>query len=166
LVNVTRKYFETRGVNVRIEFSWGATEVKARLLDAIVELTETGSSLRENNLRIIDEVLTSTTRLIANHQAYADPWKREKIDSLALLLRGAIEAKAKVGLKLNVARADLNKVVAILPAERSPTISSLAADASSPWSDPRGGGRATTLVPDCRKRDVRDHRLSVNKVIP
>lgn len=126
LVNVTRKYFEARGVSVRIEFSWGATEVKARLLDAIVELTETGSSLRENNLRIIDEVLTSTTRLIANKQAYADPWKREKIDSLALLLRGAIEAKAKVGLKLNVARADLDKVVAILPAERSPTISSLA----------------------------------------
>lgn len=128
LVNVTRKYFEARGVNVRIEFSWGATEVKARLLDAIVELTETGSSLRENNLRIIDEVLTSTTRLIANKQAYADPWKREKIDSLALLLRGAIEARAKVGLKLNVARADLDKVVAILPAERSPTISALADD--------------------------------------
>lgn len=128
LVNVTRQYFESRGVNVRIEFSWGATEVKARLLDGIVELTETGSSLRENNLRIIDQVLTSTTRLIANQQAYADPWKRDKIDSLALLLRGAIEAKAKVGLKLNVARSDLDKVVAILPAERSPTVSSLADD--------------------------------------
>jgi ATP phosphoribosyltransferase len=126
LINVTRQYFESRGVNVRIEFSWGATEVKARLLDAIVELTETGSSLRENNLRIIDQVLTSTTRLIANKTAYADPWKRDKIDSLALLLRGAIEAKAKVGLKLNVARTDLDKVVAILPAERSPTVSSLA----------------------------------------
>jgi len=126
LVNVTRQYFESRGVNVRIEFSWGATEVKARLLDGIVELTETGSSLRENNLRIVDEVLTSTTRLIANKPAYADPWKRDKIDSLALLLRGAIEAKAKVGLKLNVARTDLDKVVAILPAERSPTVSSLA----------------------------------------
>jgi ATP phosphoribosyltransferase len=126
LVQVTKRYFESRGVNVRVEFSWGATEVKARLLDAIVELTETGSSLRENHLRIIDEILISTTRLIANKQAYADPWKRDKIDSLALLLRGAIEAKAKVGLKLNVARADLEKVLSILPAERSPTVSSLA----------------------------------------
>ncbi len=126
LVNVTRQYFESRGINVRIEFSWGATEVKARLLDAIVELTETGSSLRENNLRIIDQILTSTTRLIANRKAYDDPWKREKIDSLALLLRGAIEARAKVGLKLNVARANLDRVIAVLPAERSPTVSSLA----------------------------------------
>jgi ATP phosphoribosyltransferase len=128
LVNVTRRYFEERGIDVRIEFSWGATEVKARLLDAIVELTETGSSLRENHLRIIGDILTSTTRLIANKQAYADAWKREKIDSLALLLRGAIEARAKVGLKLNAARADLEKVISILPAERSPTISSLADD--------------------------------------
>ncbi|GMV96587.1 MAG: ATP phosphoribosyltransferase [Phycisphaerae bacterium] len=126
LVNVTGQYFKARGIDVRVEFSWGATEVKARLLDGIVELTETGSSLRENNLRIVDEILSSTARLIANHAAYADPWKREKIDSLALLLRGAIEARAKVGLKLNVARTDLDKVVALLPAERSPTISSLA----------------------------------------
>jgi len=126
LVNVTRQYFERKGVNVRIEFSWGATEVKARLVDAIVELTETGSSLRANNLRVIDELLTSTTRLIANKQSYADPWKREKIDSLALLLRGVIEAKAKVGLKLNVANRDLEKVLAVLPAEQSPTVSPLA----------------------------------------
>ncbi|GMU20680.1 MAG: ATP phosphoribosyltransferase [Phycisphaerae bacterium] len=126
LVSVTRRYFEGKGINVRIEFSWGATEVKARLLDGIVELTETGSSLRENNLRIVDEILTSTTRLITNRTAYADSWKREKIDSLALLLRGAIEARAKVGLKLNVARKDLEQVLSVLPAERSPTISSLA----------------------------------------
>lgn len=128
LVNVTGQYFKRKGIDVRIEFSWGATEVKARLLDGIVELTETGSSLRENNLRIVDEILSSTTRLIANRKSYADAWKREKIDSLALLLRGAIEARAKVGLKLNVARADLDRVVAVLPAERSPTISSLADD--------------------------------------
>lgn len=126
LVSVTRRYFEGKGINVRIEFSWGATEVKARLLDGIVELTETGSSLRENNLRIVDEILTSTTRLITNRTAYADSWKRDKIDSLALLLRGAIEARAKVGLKLNVARNDLEQVLSVLPAERSPTISSLA----------------------------------------
>jgi len=126
LVNVTRAYFQRQGVNVRIEFSWGATEVKARLVDGIVELTETGSSLRANNLRIVDEVLTSTTRLIANKKAYEDPWKREKIDSLALLLQAAIAAKGKVGLKLNVANENLDKILSILPAQRSPTISSLA----------------------------------------
>ena len=126
LVNVTRRYFERKGLNVRTQFSWGATEVKARLVDGIVELTETGSSLQANNLRIIDDVLQSSPRFIANKQAYDDPWKREKIDSLALLFRGAIEARAKVGLKLNVAKSNLDKVLKILPAERSPTISSLA----------------------------------------
>ncbi len=126
LVNVTRQYFEERGLNVKTEFSWGTTEVKARLVDGIVELTETGSSLLANNLRIIDEILSSTPRFIANRQAYDDPWKREKIESLAVLLRGASEARAKVGLKLNVARRNLKKVLKILPAELSPTISSLA----------------------------------------
>lgn len=126
LVGVTRRYFEQKGIKVRIEFSWGATEVKARLLDGIVDVTETGSSLKANNLRIIDEILTSTTRFIANRQAWDDPWKREKIESIALLLRGAIEAKAKVGLKLNVARANLDSVLKLLPAELSPTVSSLA----------------------------------------
>jgi len=126
LVNVTRRFFESRGVNVRIEFSWGATEVKARLVDAIVELTETGSSLRANNLRVIEEVLSSATRFIANKDAYRDPWKRGKIDSIALLLKGAMLAKEKVGLKLNVSKRDLEKVLKILPAERSPTVSSLA----------------------------------------
>ncbi|MBI4580519.1 MAG: ATP phosphoribosyltransferase [Planctomycetes bacterium] len=126
LVNVTRRYFENKGVNVRIEFSWGATEVKARLLDAIVDVTETGSSLKANNLRIVAEILTSTPRFIANRAAYRDPWKKDKIDSLVLLLRGAIEARAKVGLKLNVARTNLDAVLRLLPAELSPTISSLA----------------------------------------
>lgn len=126
LVNSTRRYFESKGVNVRIEFSWGATEVKARLLDGIVDVTETGSSLKANNLRIVDELMTSTPRFIANHRAYADPWKHDKIDSIALLLRGAIEARAKVGLKLNVARQNLQKIIGLLPAERSPTISALA----------------------------------------
>ncbi len=126
LVNVTRRFFEARGVRVRVEFSWGATEVKARLLDGIVELTETGSSLHANNLRVVAEVLSSTTRLIANRAAYADAWKREKIDSLAILLKGAIEARAKVGMKLNVAKKDLQKILDILPAEKSPTVSPLA----------------------------------------
>lgn len=126
LVNVTRRYFDQKGIKVRIEFSWGATEVKARLLDAIVDVTETGSSLKANNLRVIDEILTSTPRFIANRQAWQDPWKKEKIDSIALLLRGAIEARAKVGLKLNVGRDDVDKILRLLPAELSPTISSLA----------------------------------------
>src|SRR3990172_1515886 len=117
LVNVTTAYFARRNIDVKIEFSWGATEAKARLVDAIVELTETGSSLRANNLRIIDEILSSTTRFIANKKAYQDPWKRDKMESIALLLKGAILAKAKVGLKLNVANRDLDKVLKILPAE-------------------------------------------------
>ena len=126
LVNVVKHFFADQKVNVRVEFSWGATEVKARLLDAIVELTETGSSLRANNLREIGEVLRSTTRLIANRQAWADPWKKRKIEDLAMQLRGAIEARQKVGLKMNVARQDLESVVKLLPAEKSPTVSALA----------------------------------------
>ena len=126
LVNATRKYFQSKGVNVRVEFSWGATEVKARLLSAIVDVTETGSSLQANKLRVIDTIMTSSTRLIANKAAWENPWKRQKMQSMALLLRGAIEAREKVGLKMNVPRKDLDAVVKILPAEKSPTISSLA----------------------------------------
>jgi ATP phosphoribosyltransferase len=126
LVNVTRRYFETRNVDVKIEFSWGATEVKARLIDAIVELTETGTSLHANNLRIVDTVIVSTTRMIANHQAWKDAAKREKIENIAILLQAAIEARSKVGLKMNVRREDLDKILKVLPAEKSPTISSLA----------------------------------------
>jgi ATP phosphoribosyltransferase len=126
LVNVTRAYFADKGIDVRIEFSWGATEVKARLLDAIVDVTETGSSLKANNLRVLDEILSSTTRFIANRRAYDDPWKQEKIEAISLLLRGAIEARAKVGLKLNAPAAALDAVLSLLPSERSPTISQLA----------------------------------------
>src|SRR3954471_365870 len=126
LVNVTRKYFADRGVKVTVEFSWGTTEIKARLLDAIVELTETGSSIRANNLRVLDTLLTSTPRLVANRDAWAVPWKREKMENIAMLLRGAIEARAKVGLKMNVPEARLAEVVAFLPAEKSPTVSRLA----------------------------------------
>jgi ATP phosphoribosyltransferase len=126
LVNVTKKYFENKNINVKVEFSWGATEVKARLLDAIVELTETGSSLQENNLRIIDTVLTSTPRLIANKKAWQDNFKREKIENISILLSAAIDAASRVGLKMNVRKGDLEKVLKLLPAEKSPTISSLA----------------------------------------
>jgi ATP phosphoribosyltransferase len=126
LVNTTRRYFAQRGVNVTVEFSWGTTEIKARLLDGIVELTETGSSLRANNLRIVDTLLTSTPRLIANKRAWAAPWKREKMENIAMLLKGAIEARAKVGLKMNIPESRLAEVLALLPAEKSPTISRLA----------------------------------------
>lgn len=126
LVNVTRKYFAEKKINVKVEFSWGATEVKARLVDAIVELTETGTSLRKNNLRIIDTVIKSTTRFIANREAWADKFKRSKIENIAILLNAAIDARDKVGLKMNVSRSNLDSILRVLPAEKSPTVSSLA----------------------------------------
>ena len=126
LVNVTKKYFADKNIDVKVEFSWGATEVKARLVDAIVELTETGASLRANNLRAIDTVIASTTRLIANKKAWQDKFRREKIENISILLSAAIEARSKVGLKMNVKKVDLDAVLKVLPAEKSPTISSLA----------------------------------------
>jgi len=127
LVKVTERYFAARGVRVKVEFSWGATEVKARLLDAIVDVTETGSSLRANRLRVVDTVMVSNTQFIANHAAWADPWKRARIENLVMLLQGAINAKEMVGLKMNVPKdAWEAQVRGILPAERSPTISPLA----------------------------------------
>jgi len=126
LVNVTKKYFSDKNVDVKVEFSWGVTEVKARLVDGIVELTETGSSLRANNLRIIDTVITSTPRLIANKQAWQDKFKRAKIENIAILLNAAIDARSRVGLKMNVKKGDLESILKILPAEKSPTVSSLA----------------------------------------
>ena len=126
LVEVTKKYFADKKVPVQVDFSWGATEVKPPILaDAIVEVTETGSSLRANRLRIIETVLESNTQVIANKQAYADAWKREKIDRIALMLQGAIYAQGRVGLMLNVQREDLESVLKVLPALNSPTISAL-----------------------------------------
>jgi len=126
LVNVTQKYFREKGIDLKVEFSWGATEVKARLVEAIVELTETGSSLIANNLRVIDTVMTSTTRFIANNNSWKDDFKREKIENIAILLNAAIDARTKVGMKMNVKRADLDTILKILPAEKSPTVSDLA----------------------------------------
>jgi ATP phosphoribosyltransferase len=126
LVRVTRKYFLDQGVKVNVEFSWGATEVKPPVLaDAIVEATETGSTLRANRLRIIDTIMESNTQLIANKQAYSESWKRTKLDNIALLLKAAIEAQGRVGLMLNVRAADLQAVLALLPALQRPTISAL-----------------------------------------
>jgi len=126
LVNVTKKYFADKGVDVKVEFSWGATEVKARLVNAIVELTETGTSLRANNLRIIDTIVTSTTRFFANRQAWQDKFKREKMENISILLNAAIEARSKVGLKMNIRKDSLGAILKILPAEKSPTVSALA----------------------------------------
>jgi len=129
LVRVTKAYFDALSVEVNVEFSWGATEVKPPVLaDAIVEATETGSTLRANRLRILDTVMESNTQLIANDAALADPWKRTKIENLALLLRAAIEAQGRVGLMLNVRRVDLPKILSLLPALQRPTISSLSDD--------------------------------------
>jgi ATP phosphoribosyltransferase len=126
VVNLTKKYLASHGVNARVEFSWGATEVKVpQLADAIVEVTETGSSLRANRLRIVDTVLESRTVLIANHGAVADPWKKEKISNIALLLEGAIAAYTKVGIMLNVRKAQLAAVLGVLPALKNPTVSTL-----------------------------------------
>jgi ATP phosphoribosyltransferase len=126
LVDVTKRYFASKNVSVKVEFSWGATEVKPpKLADAIVEVTETGSSLRANRLRIIDTVMESETHLIANPASYNDPWKREKIDTLALMLNAAISAQGRVGLMLNVQKRDLPAILAVLPALNSPTVSEL-----------------------------------------
>jgi len=126
LVRVTRAYFARHGTEVHVEFSWGATEVKPPVLaDAIVEATETGSTLRANRLRILDTVMESNTQLVANNAALADAWKRTKLENIALLLRAAIEAQGRVGLMLNVRRADLDGVLALLPALQRPTISAL-----------------------------------------
>ncbi len=146
LVEVTKSYFAKKGVNVKVEFSWGATEVKPpRLADAIVEVTETGSSLKANHLKIIDTVMESETHLIAGKPALADPWKSEKINQIALMLRGAIDAQSQVGLMLNVRNSDLAAVIAVLPALNSPTISHLS---NSEWV------AVNTIVEERVARDV------------
>jgi len=146
LVEVSKRYFAERGVNVKVEFSWGATEVKPPMLaDAIVEVTETGSSLKANHLKIIDTVMESETHLIAGKAALANPWKRDKIDQIALMLRGAIDAQSQVGLMLNVRRDDLEAVLAVLPALNSPTVSHLS---NSEWV------AVNTIVEEFVARDV------------
>ena len=126
VVNIARKYLAKNGVEALVEFSWGATEAKPRRLsDAIIEVTETGESLRANKLRIIDTVMESTTRLIANKESYAEPWKRQKIDNMARLLESGIAAASRVGLKMNVTSAKLEGLIAMLPAMKTPTVSQL-----------------------------------------
>lgn len=132
VVNITKKYLEKNNVNAYVEFSWGATEVKPGILvDAIVEVTETGSSLKANNLRIADTIMESSTRLVANEEAYKDPWKKKKIENIALLLQSSINATARVGLKMNVSFENLDSLVSVLPAMKKPTISQLINGAGS-----------------------------------
>ena len=126
LVNYVKKYLAKNKVKARVEYSWGATEAKAGILvDAIVELTETGRSLRANRLRIVEDLLASTTRFIANKNAWDDPWKREKIENIAILLKGALAAEGMVGLKMNLQEKNLQKVMEILPSLKRPTVSQL-----------------------------------------
>ncbi|NLH73529.1 MAG: ATP phosphoribosyltransferase [Verrucomicrobia bacterium] len=126
VVNITRRYLRQNKVKAEVEFSWGATEVKAHeMVDAVVDITETGSSLRANKLRIVDTILVSTPRLIANRDAWRDSWKRRKIETIAMLLKGALEAESKVGLKMNVPEDRLASLLASLPALRNPTVSRL-----------------------------------------
>jgi ATP phosphoribosyltransferase len=126
LVGATKKYLAAHGVKAKVEFSWGATEVKPpELADAIVEVTETGSSLRANKLRIVETVMESNTQLVANRTSWSDPWKKRKLEDIRMLLEGAINALGKVGLMLNVQKADLDKVLNVLPALKNPTVSPL-----------------------------------------
>ncbi len=127
LVNFTKKYFAERDIDVQVEFSWGATEAKVvdGLVDAIVEVTETGSTIRANRLRIVQEMMTTNTQLIANHAAWKDPWKRQKIEQIRSLLNGSLQAMGLVGLKMNVAKPNLGRVILLLPSLKAPTISGL-----------------------------------------
>ena len=145
-VNLTRDYLKRHNVEAHVEFSWGATEVKPpRLADAIVEVTETGSSLRANNLRVVDTILVSTPRLIANETAWEDPWKRQKIENIALMLRGAMAAEGKVGMMMNVPKDSLDEVLKILPALQKPTISSLSDE---------GWTAVNTIIDEAVVRDI------------
>jgi len=130
LVNFTKKYFAERNINIHVEFSWGATEAKVveGLVDAIVEVTETGSTIKANKLRIIHELMRTNTQLIANNNAWKSPWKRKKIEQISTMLTGSLQAMGKVGIKLNVAKEDLEKVMSLLPSLKSPTISSLSSN--------------------------------------
>jgi ATP phosphoribosyltransferase len=167
VVHLTRSYLRKHGVKAQVEFSWGATEVKPPLLaDAIVDVTETGSSLRANQLRVIDTVLESTPRFIGNRQACDDAWKRQKLERIALLLRGAIHAADRVGLMMNVPRARLDGVVAILPALGTPTISPLADQRWVAINTVIEERTATELLPRLREAGARGIvEYPLNKVI-
>ncbi len=168
VVNLTKKYLHRHGVEADVEFSWGATEAKTpELVDAIVEITETGSSLRANKLRIVDTVLESTVRLIANQRSYDHPWKREKIQSIAMLMQGAIQASGKVGLKLNLRKSDIEKIREILPAMKRPTISPLLGNEWVALETIIDEKIVRKIIPSLKKAGAEDIiEYPLNKVIP
>ena len=152
LVNVTGKFLKERGIEAQVEFSHGATETKAPdLVDAIVELTETGASLQAGGLRIIETVMESTTQLIASHPAWDDPWKRTKIENLAMLLEGAVLGQSKVGLKMNVPDGLLDKVLALLPSLRKPTVSTLSGESGYAVETVLDESVARALIPELKR---------------
>jgi len=168
VVNLTESFLSKYGVKATIEFSWGATEVKTPLLvDAIVEATETGSSLRANNLRVVETLLQSTTRLIANKESWKDPWKKEKIENLVILLQGAIHATGLVGLKMNAPSDKLDEIVEILPSMKNPTISPLHGNSWVAVEIIVEEKLVRELIPELKKSGVRDIiEYPLNKVIP
>jgi ATP phosphoribosyltransferase len=168
VVNLTKRYLKQHGVTANIEFSWGATEVKPpKLADAIVELTETGSSLKANKLRIVETMLESTTRLIANKKAWQDPWKRKKIENMAMLLQGALAAEEKVGLKMNVPKKALKEICGILPAMHSPTISHQTDPEWVSLEVMLDEKQARSLIPRLKRRGASGIiEYPLNKVIP
>ena len=166
-VKMTQSYLEKNGVQAEVEFSWGATEVKTPdLVDAIVEITETGSSLRANKLRIVDELLVTTPRLIANRSSWEDPWKRRKIENMALLLEGALNAEGRVGLKLNCPREGLDKVLGILPSMKNPTVSRLSDDEWVAVETILLETEVRSIIPELKDAGARDIiEYPLNKVI-
>ncbi|MGA2027609.1 MAG: ATP phosphoribosyltransferase [Syntrophobacteraceae bacterium] len=168
LVNFTRRYFQSKGIGLEVEFSWGATEAKviSGLCDAIVEVTETGSTMRANGLRIIDELMQSNTQLIANLDAWQDPWKRDKIEHISLLLQGALRAEGLVALKMNVPKEKIEGVIEVLPSLNAPTIANLY---QSEWLSVEtvvSKGQVRELIPDLIKRGAEGIiEFTLNKVI-
>lgn len=168
LVEVAKSYLQRNNVQAKVEFSYGATEVKVPYLaDAIIELTETGSSLRAHDLRIIDTVMVSTTKLIANKESWQDEWKRGKLQNLAMLLKGAIVAESKVGLKMNVAKENLETLLKILPSMRNPTVSPLSADGWYAVETVIDESTVRDLIPELKRAGAQDIiEYPLNKVIP
>ena len=166
-VKVTNDYLERHGVSAQVEFSWGATEAKPpQLADAIVEVTETGSSIRANNLRIVDEVMTSTPRLIANYAAMDDPWKVAKLDNLALMLRSCLAAEGKVGLMLNARRENLDAITGLLPALKMPTVSRLSEEGWIAVNTIIDETTVRSLIPKLRAAGARGIvEYAINKII-
>lgn len=167
-VNLTREYLRKNGVKAEVEFSWGATEVKApTLADAIVEITETGSSLIANNLRIVDTIMESTPRFIANRASWRDEWKRRKAENIVTLLQGAILAESKVGLKLNVARKDLDNVLSLLPALKNPTISNLSDEKWVAVETIIDESKVRELIPELKRSGAQGIvEYPLNKIVP